>query len=65
MEDTGKPFKPSLVDVRTALTAAIAFAQLYGEANPSHRTIIAEFVTAITTLARELADAMYGPRPAG
>ena len=65
MEDTGKPFKASLVDVRTALTAAIAFAQLYGEANPSHRTTIAEFVTAITTLERELADAVYGPRPAG
>jgi hypothetical protein len=31
MEDTGTPFKPSLVDVRTALTAAIAFAQLYAE----------------------------------
>jgi hypothetical protein len=62
MEDTGKPFKASLVDVRTSLTAAIGFAQLYVEANPQHSAAITEFVGAITTLEHELADAVYGPR---
>ena len=54
--------KPSLVDIRCALTAAIAFASLYAESHPQHAEAVNYFIEEITNISRELGESIYGNR---
>ena len=54
------PMKPSLVDIRCALTAATAFADLFAESHPQHAEAVAHFIGEIRTISKELGDAIYG-----
>lgn len=52
--------KPSLVDIRCALTAAIAFATLYAESHPQHAEPLNHFIEEIGSISKQLGEAIYG-----
>jgi hypothetical protein len=52
--------KPSLVDIRCALTAALGFASLFAESRPQHAEAVNNFIRDIENISKELGDAIYG-----
>jgi hypothetical protein len=52
--------KPTLVEIRCQLTAAVAFAQIYAESHPEHAAHLHHFVRDIQRLSTKLGESVYG-----
>ena len=57
-----EPYKlrPTLVDIRCQITAAIAFAEIYAECHPQHAEALHHFYEDITQSFQELREVVYG-----
>jgi len=56
------PYKlrPTLVDIRNQITAAVVYAEIYSESHPEHAEALHHFYEDITESFQELRDIVYG-----
>ena len=58
--DSSFTIKPTLVDIRCQLMAAVAFAQIYAESHPQDAEHLIHFVREIQKMSKELGESVYG-----
>jgi hypothetical protein len=52
--------KPTLVDIRCRITAAVAFAEIYIESHPQHAAALRTFCQQLRRSVQNLGEAVYG-----
>ena len=55
--------RPSLVDIRSSVTVAAAFAEEYVSTHPEHAEPVTHFITQILQSRKELDGSIYDERP--
>ena len=58
-EDPSK-IRPTLVDIRCRITAAVAFAEIYAESHPQHADALHHFSEEIKKSLQDLHEVIYG-----
>ncbi len=52
--------RPTLVDIRSRITAAVAFAEIYAESHPQHADALRHCYEDITKSFQDLREVVYG-----
>ena len=52
--------RPTLVDIRSRITAAVAFAEIYAESHPQHADALHHFYEDIRKSFQDLREVVYG-----
>lgn len=52
--------KPTLVEIRCHLTAAVAFAEIYAESHPQYAEHLHDFIGNLRKMSKELGESVYG-----
>ena len=60
MAEEPQNIKPTLVEIRCQLMAAVAFAQIYAESHPEHADHLHHFVRDIQSISTKLGESVYG-----